>query len=527
MHVTKRSSSGLLRSLAALLVVSLAPVTASAHAIDHLQDKTDVGRNKVPHKGTSHILVIPSRTGFATFPQNRWQELQEYFDPEGGPGTFRGYWQTESGGLYDPIPTLVDPVLYPDECPIPGKPLNNCQFYLDDAQLLFSGAIKDALVDLLERVRDEQGVDFSHFDVNGLEEGQPDGWFDGIILSTDLFDGLGLPLGALGQDFAIATTPRAIVDAGPGSDGGLDDGGVDDGGSADAGLVDAGPPEDLGPLLSVGVIAFIPPDTHEFGHNLGFMDLYQGPVITDVMGRPGSGLSAHSRLQIGWGEVQDVTGAMEITLPPVLEGGSILRFGAPPRYVLLENRSGIKHNQYEDDFPGIYLYSIDENELPTGELGFLDVNNGDLFLPNKPEPKQGNLDCVDECYLNVNIPVGCRFAPADDFDACVLGGDGVKRNVTHAADGHLGFYVEQVSRDFDGNITLKIVEGELIATDAGPDGEPADAGAGDAGDTPPEEGCGCRSTGEQAAGSSAGLALVCLLLLSRRRRRSCGGRERA
>src|SRR5690606_30570859 len=110
----------------------------------------------------------------------------------------------------------------------------------------------------------------AHFDVNGVEEGVPDGWFDGVILSTDLFDGLGLPLAALGQELSIATTPRPVEvgdDAGS-LDGGDGDGGDGDGGDADAGaVVDAGDP---GPTLSVGVIAFIPPDTHEFGHNLGF-----------------------------------------------------------------------------------------------------------------------------------------------------------------------------------------------------------------------------------------------------------------
>ncbi len=515
MHVVQRTSAraGLARavSLLAALVLLVAPAASSAHAIDHLQDKTDIGRNKVPHEGTSHILVIPSRTGSTTFPMARWQALQDYFDPEGGPGTFRAYWQTQSLGRYDPIPTLADPVLYPDECPIPGKPVNNCRFFIDDAELLFSGAVQTALTNLIERVRDEQDIDLSQFDVNGVQEGVPDGWFDGIILSTDLFDGLGLPLAALGQELSVPTTPREMTsedDAGT-----LDDAGA---GTLDGGSDDAGDP---GPTLSVGVIAFIPPDTHEFGHNLGFMDLYEGPVITDLMGRPGSGLSAHSRLQIGWGEVQDVSEPMEITLEPVLEGGPILRFGSPPRYVLVENRSGPKHNQTEDDFPGIYVYSIDENELPTGELGFLDINNGDLYLPNKPEPKQGNVDCIDDCYLNVNMPIGCRFAAADEFDACVLGGDGVKRNIEHAADGPLGFYIEQVARDFDGSITLRIVSGTLSEGDAGPDAGTLDAGSADAGPEVSDD-CQCRAASAARGGGVAGLlALLGLVVVGAGRRR--------
>ena len=36
-----------------------APATARAYALDHLATTNDIGRNKVPHLGTSHILVVP------------------------------------------------------------------------------------------------------------------------------------------------------------------------------------------------------------------------------------------------------------------------------------------------------------------------------------------------------------------------------------------------------------------------------------------------------------------------------------
>lgn len=514
---------GLLALFVCVLLVGVFVSSSShAHAIDHLQDKSDIGRNKVPHRGTSHILVIPSMTGTQQFPPERWRALERYFDPEGGPGTFRFYWRTQSRGAYDPIPTLVQPVLYPHHCPIPGKSLNNCRFSITDVEHLFSGAVKTALTSLIERVRDEQGIDLSHFDVNGAEEGVPDGWFDGVIVSTDLFEGLGLPLAALGQELSIATTPRPPVedDEEP-ADGGNADGGDDDGGNADA-AGDAGSGEETGPTLSVGVMAFVPPDMHEFGHNLGFMDLYDGPAITDLMGREGSGLSAHSRLQIGWGTVQDVEGPMEIELAPVLEGGPILRFGQPPRYVLLENRSGFLHNQTETDFPGIYLYSIDENELPTGELGFLDIRNGDLYLPNRPEPRPGNLDCVERCYLNVNMPIGCRIASASEFDSCALAGDGIKRNIEHASDGPLGFYVEQLSSTVGGRVRLRIAEGTLAEEDAGPDaGTREDAGVGvDAGDEV-TDGCQCTAAKERARLGAEGVfgAFLLLALVGRRRGR--------
>jgi MYXO-CTERM domain-containing protein len=545
------------------LALALAPATAGAHAIDHLQDLSDVGRNKVPHAGVSHVLVIPSKVG-GVISNARLQELRSYFAEEGGPGTFRDYWKNMSRGAYDPIPHLAEPVYYTD-CPLPNKTAATCFIELDDYLLLTTGDVSAAIQDLVRRVRDEQGVDLTKFDVNGGTEGQPDGWFDGLILSTDLFDGLGLPLSAFDKEVCVYSAPQELPPADAGYDAGPADGGTTDagdGGALDAGLdggaldagidggYDAGPFDAgydggydggpaftpcesvgtdggvLGTQLGIGVVAFIPPDGHEFGHNLGFMDLYNDPenvaLTTGLMGHPKSGLSAHSRLQIGWGEVEQVDGEVdELVIDPVLEGGKILRFGEPPRYMLLENRGGFMHNATETDPPGLYMYSIDENELPEGRLGFLELQNGDLFLPNRPEPKLGNVDCVQECYLNVNVPVGCRDVPPEEGNACVLG-PGASRNLTHADPdvGHLGYYVEQLDRDFDGSITIAVRAGEIVdaPTDAGATGDDAGAPPADAGDEPPDPGCGCRATAVDGTPALVAFALLGLLALRRRRR---------
>jgi hypothetical protein len=285
-----------MRSLALAATVASLSLPAAAFPIDHLQDKSDIGKNKVPHEGTSHILVIPSRVGGPISPE-RLQALEEYFDPDGGPGTFRDFWQKTSGGRFDPIPYLADPVLYPDTCPLPGKTVQTCRILIEDLELLTSGAVQEAIEDLLRRVRDEQEIDLSQFDVNGIDADNPDGWFDGVILNTNIFDGLGLPLASFMQEVHIGVTPQPLpvaVDAGPDAgdlDAGAADAGAADGGAvADAGTVaDAGSSVDAGPpdeMLGVGVVAFIPPDTHEFGHNLGFIDLYPPPDLPALATRP-------------------------------------------------------------------------------------------------------------------------------------------------------------------------------------------------------------------------------------------------
>src|SRR5690349_10155369 len=114
-----------LRMSLAFLAVFCASTTLRANALDHLRTTDDIGINKVPHLGTSHILVIPMRVG-EMFPAGDLVMLQTYFASEGGPGTFRDYWRVNSNGRYDPIPTVVDPVIYLNSCPIPGKTVNNC-----------------------------------------------------------------------------------------------------------------------------------------------------------------------------------------------------------------------------------------------------------------------------------------------------------------------------------------------------------------------------------------------------------------
>lgn len=503
------------------LASSLASSGAGAYALDHLQTSDDIGLSKAPHEGTSHILVIPTRVGVTAFPRAQLSALERYFDPDGGPGTFRHYWQVQSRGRYDPIPHLVDPVLYTDRCPLPGKTVQNCRLYVEDLLVLTQGALRDAFTDLLERVRDEQDLDLSQFDVNGMTPGQPDGFFDGVIVDTDMFSGIGLPLAALGHAVTVATTPlplAPVVDGGPGDggpldggplDGGLLDGGLD-GGAVDAGG-DAGPP---GPTLTLGVAALIPPETHEFGHNLGFIDLYGGPTVTGLMARESSGLSAFSRLAIGWGEVVDVTEPGEVLLPPVLEDGTVLRFGAPPRYILVENRGGTQHGTVDDEYPGLYVYSVDESALPQGPLGFVDLSLGDLYLPNRAAP-----------FLAVNLPLGCaRGAPGGvNVNApCVLSSEGAQRDLQHASGEHLGFHIRFGARESDGSVRVQVLEGPLaLEPDAGaPDAGALDAGnddAGGKGEAAP--GCGCRASGAPAdAGALALLLVAGLALLGARRR---------
>ena len=611
----------------------MAPCSAAGYALDHLRTTDDIGPDKVPHRGTSHILVVPMRVGMNRFPVMRLDALRRFFDPAGGPKTFRGYWLAVSRGEYDPIPTLVEPVMYPDTCPIPGKSLRDCTVSPTDLQLLTGGAIQAVFGGVLERVRDEQRIDLSHFDVNTADGPGQDGYFDGLIVDTNVLAGVGMPLNAMRNAVEVSVTPRApgatnpgaadgpdssvdagveadapvdLFDAQGGADAGATDPGAADGpdswvdagveadapvdlfdaqGGADAGadlfdvhvgadaraenldsaadaldldldsgveadalaeghdsdvgadtrtsVLDAEAAADVpGPgdgrvdggtdahtaTLIAGNVALIPPENHEFGHILGFIDLYGGPPINDVMGEDSDAtLGAFSRLQIGWGEAIEVKGPGTFILEPVMESGQVLRIGEPPRYLLVENRDGPLHRAWDSSLPGVYIYSVDEDTLPTTALGFLDIRAGDLYYPNAEPP-----------YLNVNLPVGCWMRRAHAQKGCMIWAPGTVRPLVHASGESTDLRLRIEERLEGQAVRIRLLSDDEPAVvdaggtgrDAGPESDRsvpvARDGAHFADADPPArldssggDGCGCRMTDRPEGGA----VLLLLLLL--------------
>src|SRR5262249_20285897 len=156
---------------------------------------------------------------------------------------------------------------------------------------------------------------FTQFDMNGAD-GKPDGYFDGVIVDTDIYGGIAFPLAVFGNQATVMSKPGG---------GGMP--------------------------ITAGIVALVPPDLHEFGHTFGFVDLYGGPTVNCLMSDIHATLGAFSRQQIGWGDVKTMTGSMELDLKPVLDGGPILRFGEKPRYILVENRAGASHAELDGSAP--------------------------------------------------------------------------------------------------------------------------------------------------------------------------------
>lgn len=416
------------KALVALALLGAATPPLYAEPLDHFKTRDDIGINKVPHLGESHILVIPTRVGESTFPAARLADLQKIFDPAGGPGTFRHYWKTVSNGRYDPIPTLAAPLLYPDRCPLPNTTVANCKITFTNISAVADGGVKVALEDMLSRVRDEQQIDLAQFDVNtGTGPGQ-DGYFDGLIFDSDIISGVGAPLEVLNLAPEVATTP---------------------GGG--------------GTMIRAGVAAMAPPALHEFGHNLGFVDLYNGPPVNCLMADTTATLGAFSRQQIGWAEVDTIKATKRVSLAPVLDGGPILRIGEGTQYLLIENRGGVEHAALESWPAGLNVYAVDETKLPAGTFGFLDVVTQSLYFPNEKAP-----------YLFVNWPIGCKESTTDAADSCVLTAEGTTRMLTNQDGTTAGFTLTLGKTAADGSIELVLDDGTIpgcaVANGAGSTG---------------------------------------------------------
>ena len=440
-----------LRLLLAISLVAHVGV-ADANPLDFLREREGIGLHKIPNSGTSHVLVIPSRINATAFPATRLAAMKKFYAKDGGPGTFREYWQIVSNGTYDPIPTLVDPVLYSTTCPIPGKPLNSCTFELTDIELIATGGARTTFEDILGRVRDEQGIDFGDFDVNG-KDGQPDGFIDAVIVDTNAYSGIAFPLAALENVVTLGATSAADPNT-----------------------------------ITIGIVALVEPDLHEYAHLFGFMDLYSGPTVNGLMadlrdsdGVPTAALSAFSRQQIGWGETVMADGAGEHTLKPVLDGGTMLRVGTDKQYLLIENRGGDKHDTVEHVPKGINIYSVDESILPTVELGFLNITEQNIRLLNKKTP-----------YVNINLPVECDLMETGTDNSCVLDEVGQTRALIHEAGMDTKLTLRVVSVESDGSIKIELIGEE----------EPDDK----------TTMTGCSVSGVNEFG------LLCLLLLALRRR---------
>lgn len=352
-----------LAAVAAMFFTLIFATASFAGFDDQFTESNDIGENKIPHVGLSHVLIIPVIVkGGPKIDMDRWNA---FFENKLDAFTFRNFWSVNSLGRYDVQVTFIEPITY-DSCPLP-KEFKDCAIKRGDTNALKPG-IK-ILTEILSRARDDRGVRFRDFDVNGPDEA-PDGWDDGILVLSNMdFGGIAFPLSLF---------KRTSID------------GVKIGGVAVACLKDD------------EVVAL-----HEFGHLLGFGDLYHENernrgLHLSLMGEYTKSpplLDAYSRMKIGWADVvQPGPGDHSVRLAAAETTGRVIRVGGPKEFFLIENRRPGKFFDRNLSRPGLAIYHIDENKLPRpGRFAFIQL-------------LQHCLNCDTWHPLIMNVPPDGLFA---------------------------------------------------------------------------------------------------------------------
>ena len=358
---------------AALLLALLWPLAARADFADHFARGSDVPYDKIPSRGHSKVLVLPIEV--AGHPAFDMDALRTFFGS--GPDSFGNYYNVVSHGLYSVEATVVDPVQYA-QCPLNTTEFPDCAVTRGDPGALTPalGVLRDALTQVHSR-----GVKFTDFDVNG-PAGTVDGTIDGFLLLTNTpFGGIALPVFEFndGDNLSGGTGGPFILD-----------------GVKIPYVAIAGEHEVL---------------LHEFGHLLGFTDLYdeddyKGGLNLSLMGNweydanPPL-LDAESRYRIGWAPTVDVDRNAVLRVEPAERGSAIYKVGVDPEYFLIENRGPGDFTDRDLKDRGIAIYHVDRSKGPTGDQGgfvsrLLHCVNCDLYHPYiLNEPARGAYRWLD------------------------------------------------------------------------------------------------------------------------------------
>ncbi len=352
-----KRSSLLPTSALTAMACSLALFSSAGRAdyIDHFATRTDVGLYKVPSQGATRVLVVPVFIDDIAYPDGSEEAFLDeitafYADDDAlifeGGFRFTSYWEQASLGRFRPSAEVAAPVHF-STCPPLG---DNADCEIPRGAGLAQGDVQGAVAVLTDALAfmDEifqcaatgpgagtsctagGGVDFARYDTSGNQEGVADGFVDGVIIVSNAgFPGIALPVKDLATNPLLSFLGPFPSFAYP-----------DDDGVVVASVGIAGRTGRPGRETFVSV--------HEFGHLLGFCDLYNEAGSTNdlpysLMGGwfyadAGSLLDPFSRVAIGWANLIQVGGPGSFELPSAARSGTVLKVGSGDEFFLVEHR---------------------------------------------------------------------------------------------------------------------------------------------------------------------------------------------
>lgn len=367
-------------TVGALAVCLLAAPLARADYIDHFANPNDIGLLKIPRSGTTRVLVLPVIIDDQDFAEGSeagfLEELAAFYDPSAPGWSFTSYWQSTSVGRFRPEATVAAPVHFAT-CPLFGVH-EDCLIPrgagIADGDL--EGAVQ-VLVDAFQFL-DETfvcaqdgpgagtsctaggGVDFSQFDTSGSIAGTPDQVIDGVIIVSNAgFPGIALPIKDLTGNQLLGffgPFPEFVYG------------------------------DTLISAVAIAGFARRPQHTtwvsvHEFGHLLGWADLYnEDGTSTDMpytlMGGwayrdPGSLPDAYSRMAAGFSHVVQVAGDGSYEIGPADTTGTVLKVGTGDEFFLVELRRRVEDSLDGDlAIPfGVVVERVRLQKRPSPERG--------------------------------------------------------------------------------------------------------------------------------------------------------------
>lgn len=329
-----------------LAVLASGAGNARADYIDHMGTLSDVGMMKVPHRGPTRVLVLPVIIDDQPFlgaytTQAAWlNHVQEFYTSDTG-FSFANYYRTASVGRFEPTP-VVAPAIHFASCPQLGS-YNDCLIPrgggISNGDIVGAVALLQDVLRFLDEIitcglngpggsrtcTTGGPISLASVDNSGPVEGIPDGWADGIIIvSNARFPGIALPVKDLSQNPLLIFTFPPLPS--------FQYSGVQVGAVAISGGA-------RGTFVS----------THEFGHLLGWADLYnESGSTTDMpyslMGgwyysTPASLPDAFSRSVAGWSHLTQVSGPTTLFIPPADVSGRVYKVGTGDEFFMLEYRT--------------------------------------------------------------------------------------------------------------------------------------------------------------------------------------------